>query len=699
MAVQSKQFLLWNELKIRGESMRNWKNIRGQKFEWKYSLGDFFMGKYLRENLDPSEPETLRRAKEIRYVLENIPLALSDDQMFFGGMETFYVNELPQGETEQDYEINTRFCGENIPMRYFQIGHDHTTLDYRRIITHGLGWYIRKAEEGVKLHQNPVSEAMLLVLQAIRAFFLRAADHFENSRPDISSSLRKLADNAPETFAEGLQLVWLLFIIVKMDGNRYANALARIDQYLYPLYQKSALPREEVLDMLCHVWTKIDEMHEVTNICIGGLTPEGEDAWNELSLLCLEATDKVHSPHTNLSARLSPKTKDESILACIKLIGTGIGFPAVFNDNVNVPMLQNLGIPVEDARDYALFGCVEPLIPGRQVAWSDGRFSMPECFRRAVLRLPEYHDIEEVIAAYTQEMRIDMKKYVDNYNAKLLAHPADKFPDPLLSAFTRNCIESGRDINDGGAEFPRFHGIGMMGLATITDSIAAIKKLVFDEKSIDAEHLVKALETDFKNDEILALQLLNCAPKYGNNVSKDCDDYAKRMVKLCADVCFEYRIADGGFFLSCMASNIDNVPAGATLGATPDGRHAGAPLSDAASPYGGRDHNGSTAFVNSITTPDYTGQACTVVNMRFQPVFFNSETGQKAMLSMLKVFVAQGGQEMQFNVTGKEVLEDAMLHPEKYDDLIVRVSGFSSYFNVLSEDVKKDIIRRTVHCE
>lgn len=677
--------------------MKDWRIVRANTPDCRFDLGVYYQAKYRREHFDPAEPETLRHARELRYALENLPLTLHPEQEFLGGNETACAVELPPEISPADFEELCRFYGKNCPRRYFQTGHDHTTIDYRRIVENGLSWYIRRAEEGVRLHGNPASKSMLIVLQAVSAYFLRAADFFAGSRPEVSARLRKLATDAPETFAEGLQLVWLLFCILRMDGRRYACALARIDQYLYDLYRESALPRDEALNLICHVWTKINELHEVTNICIGGLTPDGKDAWNELSLLALEATDLVHSPHTNLSARLSPLTKDSDILACVRLIGTGIGFPAVFNDSVNIPMLCRLGIPLEAARDYALFGCVEPLIPGREVAWSDGRFSMPECFLKVVLRLPEFSGIEEVIAAYAAEMRDGMKKYADRFNAALLAQPADKYPDPLLSAFTSDCIGRGRDINDGGAEFPRLHGVGMMGLATITDGIAALKKLVFDEKAIAPERLVEALKNDFRGEEPLRQQLLHDAPKYGNDIGTDCDDIARRMVELCADVCGEFRTADGGYFLSCMASNTSNVPAGEVLGATPDGRHAGEPLSDAASPCGGRDRNGPTAFVNSIVTPDYTGQACTVVNMRFQPLLFNSDAGRTAMLGLLKRFVDGGGQEMQFNVTGTEKLEDAMAHPEKYGDLIVRVSGFSAYFNSLPEGVKKDILRRTAH--
>lgn len=681
--------------------MRNWKTIRdtGRSRKLGYNLALYYQAVYRREHFAPETPETLLRAGQIQYMLEQLPLTFSDEQEFYGGRESYCLAELPPDISQEQYDAAIKYYNECVPRRNFHTGHDHTTLDYRTIVAKGLGWYIRHAEECHARHQNPVSAAMLQVLKAVSAYFVRLADAYAATRPEAAQRLRHVSTEPPASFAEALQLVWLLFVILEADGARYACALARIDQYLYEPYKRDTITDDVALDYICHVWTKIDEYREVTNICIGGLTPDGKDAWNELSLLMLKATDLVHSPHTNLSARLNPLTSDECLLACIDLIKTGIGFPAIFNDGVEVPMMQSVGVPLEAARDYALFGCVEPLVPGREVAWSDGRFSMPDCFLRVALRLMEFNNIEEVIAAYIEELRAGMKKYADAFRAKVNSQPADKYPDPYLSAFTRDCIGRGKDINDGGAEFPRLNGVGMMGLATMTDSLAAIKKLVFDEKKVSAERLVEAIRTDYKDDEVLRQMLLHRAPKYGNDIDTDCDDIACRLVQICDQVVREQRYDDGGYFLSAMASNIQSVSAGAVLGATPDGRHAGEPLSDAASPYGGRDHHGPTAFVNSIVKPDYTGQACTVVNMRFQPSLFASAEGRQGMLMLLKRFIDCKGQEMQFNVTGTEKLQDAMEHPEKYNDLIVRVSGFSAFFNTLSQDVKKDILRRTSHQE
>lgn len=664
----------------------------------KYQLCSYYLGKYRMEHPEEeSLPETLRHANAFCSMLKNLPLHFSSDQEFFGGVECCFCDELPPEIPEKEYEQLVKYYRENYPQRNFTTGHDHVALDYEWLCQKGLGDYLVRAEAGVEKFQNPTSLAMLLVVRGVLDFFRRAAESCRTSHPEVAMRLEKLSlGNAPETLAEAIQLVWLLFVLVEADGPRYHNALARIDQYLNPFWQKGGVSREQALYFICHLWTKVEEYHETTNICIGGSRADGSSGVNELSFLALKATHLVHSASTNLSARLSRDTSEEFLLACVDLISTGIGFPAVFNDHVNTAMLQKVGIPLEAARDFALFGCVEPLVAGRQVAWSDGRFSMPKYFMEACYNLKQYRTYDELFDAFTEKMYKGMQEYAREYNAALANQPVDTYPDPVLSAFVRDCIGRGKDINDDGAEFPRLHGVGMMGLATLTDSLVAIKKLMYEEKRFTADRLLTALESNYENDPELRSMLINCAPKYGNDIEY-CDEIAQKVVQLCGEACLQQRTLDGGFFLSCMASNIDNIPSGKQLGATPDGRLAGEPLSDAASPYGGRDHHGPTAFVNSIVKPDYTDQACTVVNMRFLPEMFRRPEGRMAMLALLRRFIDGEGQEMQFNVTDNKILEDAMVCPEKYADLIVRVSGFSAFFIRLDHEVQLDILRRTTH--
>ena len=282
-------------------------------------------------------------------------------------------------------------------------------------------------------------------------------------------------------------------------------------------------------------------------------------------------------------------------------------------------------------------------------------------------------------------------------NDHIAQFPPDKYPDPFLSALTQNCIERGLDINDGGAAFPRFHGIAMMGLATLADSLAAVKKLVFEERVIAYEDLMAALDNDFTGAEELRLQLANKAPKYGND-DMYVDSIAAQIVDWTASECLAHTVIGGGRFVSAMAANVQNISAGIEVAATPDGRHAKSPLSDAASPYFGRDLKGPTAFLNSVAAPDYhqvlTGS---VINMRFDPDYFQDEESARRFLAFTHAFVANRIPELQFNFTSNATLLAAQKNPELYRNLVVRVSGFSARFVELAPEVQADILRRRAH--
>lgn len=658
-----------------------------------YNLFLFYQGEYWK-TADEEKAVCIRHAESIRYALENLPLDFPEDQMFFGGIELFFRSELPPAISLDDYQENVSLASEKC-LRNFSAGWSHTAPDYSTLMKEGLGGFITRAKSAYKKFRTEESLAMLISLQAVSEFFLRAADFSQSKRPVEASILRKNAWQAPDSFAGAIQLMWGIFIILEAQ-KRGHNALARMDQYLYENFRNDSIDKTTALNMLCHLFCKIEGLHQITNICIGGMKPDGSDACNELSFLILEAADRVHSASTNLSARINRNTPERFLRACIKLISTGIGFPALMNDHVFMASLQKCGIPLEAARDYALFGCVEGNIPGRAPAWSDSRFNLAENFCTVLEKLEDFETYQELFDAFSDSVKAAFRLHIEQFNTNLLKYPVDKFPDPLLSALTGSCIDKGMDINAGGADFPRQHGVGIVGPATVCDSLAAVKKLVFEEKRICKKELLEALHNNFNGSEILRKTLINCAPKYGND-DPFVDKIFASIVKLCGETAENMRICDGGYFKSCMASNIQNISCGRTVPATPDGRFAWTALSDAASPTGGMDKNGPTAFMNSVTIPDYTAQNCTVVNMRFLPEMFSDEKGFDCMLALVKKFIISGGHEIQFNVTDNKTLQDAVKNPDKYGDLIVRVSGFSAFFTRLSPEVQQDIIRRNAH--
>lgn len=678
--------------------MKDWKpyHARTRKRGRDCSIFAWLCGEYLLDHPRGSEVECLRHARARKFALEQLPLHAEMGNEFWGGPALNYRMPYAVAEYERpEHSYEECVSAYQATTRSFGVGANHTVPDYHGLIQHGLGDFMQRAEAGFRAEPTPYREAMLISLRAVSDYMLRAASFCSAFNPACARRLKKVATERPETFAEGIQLVMTIQDFLLVD-NGYANALGRLDQYLAPLYAADEAGRDSALDALCHLMVVVDLYQEITNITIAGVAPDGSNAENELSFLILKAVELVRSPSTNLSARLHNESSKAFIRACVELIATGIGFPAVFNDHVNIPMLVATGIPLEAARDYGLVGCVETIVPGRQVPWSDGRFNMPGIFCALMQRLETFTTYQELWSTLEEKIAEELHNYYVSYCASLEAFPPREYPLPLLSALTIDCLARGRDVNDGGAEFPHFHGVGMVGLATLADSLAVVKKLVFDEKRISAQALVDALANDFEGHEPLRQACLNWAPKYGND-EPFVDEIAADIVRIASHLTAKLILPNGGRILSCMASNTANVPIGAVTPATPDGRRAGTPLSDAASPSCGQDREGPTAFVNSITRPDYSMQNCTVVNMRFTPDMFSGEKGITSLGALISRFVEDGGHEMQFNVTDNRVLAQAMEHPEAYGDLIVRVSGFSAYFVNLEPGVQRDILRRNVH--
>lgn len=648
-------------------------------------------------------PQPVVWAHAFAHMLDHIDQHTYTGELILGSPRGLTVKSLPAGVSEADYRATVEAHAAR-GRRTFWTGWDHTLADYPTLLAEGIGGLLARIQDSRRTHGTPEEQATLdgmqIALEGFGRFIRRYAAQAVDS--NLAASLEWISSHPPRTFHEAMQLVWMTHTVFVMEG-RYANALGRIDQYLIRFYEADIaagrLDREQAIDLLCTLWAHIEEVGDATNICVGGLTPDGRDATNALSILCIEATRLVQSPHTNLSARFHDGSPDELHRAAFECIRTGVGFPAIFNDHVLVPGLVEIGIPVEVARDHCMVGCVETMLAGRQQAWGDSRFNTPLYLMKALHRLageavPSW---ERMQALFVEEMQAAIAEHVAGINAAISECPPAKFPDPFLSVLTRDCIGRARDVNDGGAEYRRFHGVCIMGLATIVDSLAAVKKLVFEEKSVKLSDLMMALESDFAGQEPLRQMILHKVPKYGN-AEPYVDDLSVWVVSLGADTCLAHHTVDGGRFVAAMVANTANIAAGREVGATPDGRHAGTPLSDAASPFFGRDMNGPTAFLRSVARPDYrrvlTG---TVINMKFDPDYFRDETGAKRFGALTRFFVQSRIPELQFNFTGTKTLLDAQKHPENYGNLVVRVSGYSGYFTRLGNDIQEDIIRRRSH--
>lgn len=673
-----------------------------------------------------------------------ISRAYACESLFINHRKKVFFNDLTVGSSygllAEQYGVNKALLKKSTQIvnsygnRTFLHNVDHYAPDYATILSDGVGGILEKIHSSMEKYVDDQEKTTFLKSTeiAITAFGKMIAQYGEEARKTAQNAdetqqeqlliaadiCDRISVKKPETFREALQLVWLIYIAFQYEG-RYAMALGRMDQYLYPYYKRDIesgiLTREFAKSLIECTLYKIGENRyfgsdDVVNIAIGGIKPDGSEGINELSYILLEAVRDCGIAGPNLSARLHSGMPDQFLDECLKVIGTGIGYPALMNDDVNIAALHRCGYELEDCRNYCMVGCVENFLPGQQPPWSDGRFNSPMylelalndgCSWQTGVQLGPHTGRPSEIASmeeFLEKLHIQMKAGAAEYMA-LFRNENDRFnrknyTQPFLSGLSDSCIELGLDINDGGTKYPSVHGPGCMGIGTMADSLAAIEQLVFVEKRITLSELRDALAVDFEGYEDLQQALL-AAPKYGNNDDR-ADRYAVWYMDEHADLFEDYRTPDGGRIYIAMASNINNIPAGMEVAATADGRKCGEPLSDAASPMHGMDKKGPTATVLSTTKPDYTKAACgTVLNQKYSPSVFKDDEKRAKLAALIRVYFARGGQEMQVNSVSRETLKDAMEHPENYKSLVVRVSGFSAFYVTLDREVQEDILKRT----
>jgi len=656
-------------------------------------------------------PMTVRRALALNAVLARCDLIRVPGELIVGSGHARLAAEGDDTELAE-----ARRVLESIGARHFGTHADHSAPDYPALLRDGLAGIRRRVIESQRrlAPGDPRADflgSVDLALEGLQHHFLRwaealdaadAGDGHEELPEAQAAMLRDLVERPPATLWEAMQLVYLVHCAFQLD-DRYAMALGRADQYFWPFYERDLadgrLTRETALLLVEHFVAKLADRWDIQNVCVGGLAPDGGNAVNELSYLLVEAVKRVARPGANLTARISRLTPQEFLLACTDCMRGGSGFPAVYNDDVQVPALAEQGYPLEDARDYCFVGCIEAFIPGKQAPWADSRFNL---LKRVEQVIEDGQDLP-TWQAFWEAWRQKVSEGVAGHVEAILRMEreadarADDLTSPLLSALTADCIERGLDVNAGGARYPSNHGIAGMGIGSTADALAAVKKFVYDEGRYDLDALRTMLRANFAGFERDRRRLLHDAPKYGND-----DEAADAMaVEAAAAFCREvlgYRTASGGRFWPLMAANVQNGSAGLEVGATPDGRLAGEPVSDAASPSFGRDRHGPTAVVRSIARVDYSlAPGGKVVNMKLHPSAVAGNAGLRALAALIRTCFELGGVQLQFNTVGRETLLEAMEHPELHADLVVRVSGFSAYFTRLERAVQEDVLARTEH--
>ncbi len=585
-------------------------------------------------------------------------------------------------------------------------------------------------------------KSALIALQAAHEFMLRytdLADSLAAETPDparrqelgqISQTCRWLSENPARDFAEALQAVWFLFVLLQIESNASSFSPGRFDQYMLPYLTRDLdsgrLILSQAQDWLEHLWLKFSEVVLLRssksaqyfagfpigfNIVLGGQRPDGGDATNLLSYMCLRAQADLGLTQPNLSIRIHHHSPEEFLRAAAFVIGQGSGMPQVFNDEVIIPGQLHRGISPADALNYAVVGCVELSTPGKALGWSDASmFNLTRVLELTLFGGQDPHSREQIglstpsldqmtsfadlEAAYDQQLAHFVELMVKGCNLVDGIH-AEIYPSPFLSLVIADCIERGLDVTAGGAHY-NFSGVQGVQLANVADSLAAVRQAVFDETWFPAKELLLALQTDFIEHEILRQRLINRVPKYGNDDDR-VDRYAQQWGNRYSDLVAQYPTLRGGVYQPGFYTVSAHVPMGANVGATPDGRHRGTPLADGGlSPSAGRDKRGATAALNSVSKINLKlASNGTLLNMKFLPSFFDGPEALKKFTLLLRGFCRLHIPHVQFNVVSAETLRQAQANPAEYRSLVVRVAGYSAYFIELDKELQDEIIRRT----
>lgn len=621
----------------------------------------------------------------------------------------------------------------------------HICPDSSLWLKYGPKGLMDKAKEKLKTcckEQKEFYECTILVLEGACTFMKRYNEQIKKMilNKEAPASLSIVGDNClalsqrpPQTFHEAIQSLWFLFVILHMESNASSFSPGRIDQYLYPFYLKDKklgiIDDQTALELIECLWLKFNQIVYLRNqnsakyfagfpigfnIAIGGLDKQGNDTYNELSLLCLKAQEHLGLPQPNLSVRLNKNSSSKFMQEAIKVVAKGSGMPQFFNDEAIVEtMIKDLDIERSDALNYAIVGCVELTTHGNNLGWSDAAmFNLNKALELTLNHgkclltnkqlgldlgsLKTYQTFEELELAFKTQIDHFIERMIKALEVVEQAHQ-ECLPSAFLSTVIDDCLEKGLDVTKGGAKY-NLSGIQMIQIANLADSLAALKQLVYDEKMISKEELLLALQNDFNGYEIIQTMLLNKAPKYGNDVAwVDC--LGAKWAKYFRVKMDDYTNYRGGKYHTGMYTVSAHVPMGENLGASPDGRNALTPLADGGmSPVYGRDINGPTAILKSVSRLDNSLTTNGgLLNMKFLPEFFKNQSGIDKFEQFLRVFVDLQIPHIQFNVVSKEDLLDAKIHPERHRSLTIRVAGYTAYFVELAGKLQDEIIARTAY--
>ena len=680
---------------------------------------------------------------------------------------------------------------------YFYNGIGHINVDYAKVIYKGMEGIIAEAREAMSklyagngdyLARKNFLESVIESCEAVITYAHRHSALARKEAAECTDSKRKAellriaetCDRIPakpaRNFYEACQAFWFVQQLIQCESSGHSISPGRFDQYMYPLFKKDidsgAITYEEAQEYIDCLWVKLNDLTKVRdaasaegfagyglfqNLIVGGQNEEGIDVTNELSYMCMEATMHVRLPQPSLSIRVWNRTPHDLLIKAASVVKEGLGVPAFYNDEVIIPAIMARGLTLEDARDYAIIGCVEPQKGGKTDGWHDAAFfnmcrpielvfsngyDKGELIGLQTGDVEKMTTFEEFYEAYKAQQNYFIEMMVQADNAVDYAHGV-RCPLPFESCLCNDCIEKGVSLQEGGAHY-NFTGPQGFGIANMTDALLAVKTLVFDEKKVTMAEMKQALADNFgkgyipkkaielttevakqldangvevtestikqiyttfteashipadkkaRYDEIL--KMIEALPKYGNDIP-EVDAFARDVGNSYTKPFEKFTNPRGGIYQAGLYPVSANVPLGYQTGATPDGRLAFTPIADGVGPASGRDVKGPTATANSVARLDHAvASNGTLFNQKFHPSALSSMASLEKFVAYLRGYFDQKGMHVQYNVVSRETLIDAQKNPEKYKTLVVRVAGYSALFTTLSRSLQDDIINRT----
>lgn len=662
-------------------------------------------------------------------------------------MEDYYIANLPPEAKKVAFNTNVVF-GENKS----QAGGGEFAAGYRNIVfKKGFRGISDMAKEKLDaLDPEDIStfekrrfyESIILICEAAKIQSERYAaearaeagkagsDERRRELLEIAETCDRVPWETPRNLREAFQAIWFTQLMIWSEENATSYCVERIDQLLYPFYRADLdagnINDIQVQELFDCFWLKMAEMiytisdasskffsgyQPYHGVSLGGCNEDGSDAVNELSYMALKATanTRMHAP--TLNVRVNKNTSDEFLMAVADLVELGTGQPAIFFDETAFKILERNGVDKKDLWNWCVAGCVEPQIPGKTCLWDEGaRINYAMAIEWTLynglskilgkeigLKTGEpgkFKTYEEFEDACMRQMGHMIKTACQSAQVCERAHEL-RMPTPVRSAMCEGCVEEGVDAMSGGGVYNLGPGIETTGITDLADSLAAVKKLVYEDKAITMDELIEAMDADYEGYEDIRQMLINRVPKYGND-NDYVDSIAVRFLRESCEMCESYNSITGSHYLCGAVPSVSNVPCGAATWAIPNGRKRGLPLSDGISPYPGYDKQGPSAVIKTIGKLDHEMNGVgTLLNMKLSPGILKTDNDKRNFINLLRTEGELGGYHIQFNVVSTETLREAQKHPEDYGDLLVRIAGYSAFFVELAPKAQEAIIGRT----